>query len=71
MKIDWTRKLTSRKWWLAVASFVVGCMLLFGVDSNVAEQWGGVMLLAADVVAYTLGESFIDAQQKEGHNEGH
>lgn len=71
MKIDWKRKLTSRKWWIAVASFIVGCMLLFGVDSNIAQQWGGVVLLAADVVAYTLGESFIDAQQIGGQDEGH
>ena len=29
-KIDWKRKLTSRKLWVAVAGFVAGLILAFG-----------------------------------------
>ena len=58
--IDWKRKLTSRKWWLAVAAFVVAALYLFKVDTNSAEKIGALILLAADVVGYTLGEGFAD-----------
>ena len=65
MKIDWTRKLTSRKWWIAVAAFVVAAMVLFGADSETTEKVGALILMAADVVGYTLAEGFADAGNKE------
>lgn len=61
MKINWVRKLTSRKWWLAVAVFVVAAMVLFGVESGTAERVGSLILLAADVVGYTLAEGLADS----------
>lgn len=63
--IDWKRKLTSRKWWLAVAVFVVAAMVLFGVESGTAEKVGALIMLAADVVGYTLAEGLADAGHKE------
>ena len=65
MKIDWVRKLTSRKWWIAVAAFVVACMVLFGADNTVAERVGALIMLAADVVGYTLAEGLADNGNKE------
>lgn len=64
MKIDWARKLTSRKWWIAVAAFVVAAMMLFHVDSGTAEKVGALILLAADVVGYTLAEGLADSANK-------
>lgn len=61
MKIDWAKKLTSRKWWISVAAFVVGCLTLFRVDANTVEKIGALILLAADVVGYTIAESIADA----------
>lgn len=61
MKIDWVSKLTSRKWWVAVAAFVVASVTLFGADSGTAEKIGALILLAADVIGYTLAESLTDA----------
>lgn len=67
MKIDWLSKLTSRKWWVAVAAFVVAVVTLFGADSGTAERIGALILLAADVVGYTLAESLVDsAHTKQG-----
>lgn len=63
--IDWKRKLTSRKWWIAVAVFVVAAMVLFGVESGTAEKVGALIMLAADVVGYTLAEGLADAGHKE------
>lgn len=66
-KIDWVSKLTSRKWWVAVAAFVVALILLFGVDSGTAEKIGALILLAADVVGYTLAEGIADAAHAGGN----
>lgn len=63
--IDWKRKLTSRKWWLAVSVFVVACMVLFGADTGVAEKTGALIMMAADVVGYTVGEGLADCANNE------
>ena len=60
MRIDWVKKLTSRKWWLAVATFIVGCLMLTG-DANTAEKIGALIMLGADVCGYTLAEGLADA----------
>lgn len=55
------RKLTSRKWWMAVAAFVVALLVLFGESQETAERIAAVILVAADVVGYTLAEGLTDA----------
>lgn len=65
-QIDWNRKLTSRKWWLAVTAFIVGIVGMF--NESFTEQVGGIVLLVADVVTYTLAEAYIDAEK--GDNNG-
>ena len=60
-KVNWARKLTSRKWWIAVAAFVVACLQLFDVDANTIEKIGALILLAADVVGYSIAEGLADA----------
>lgn len=61
MKIDWTRKLTSRKLWLAVAGFVSGLILAFNGSAEIAETVGGCIMAGAAVVGYILGEGLTDA----------
>lgn len=59
-KIDWKRKLTSRKFWAAVALFVSGVMSAVGKRSE-AEVVGGLIMQGAAVVAYIIGEGLTDA----------
>lgn len=61
MKINWTQKLTSRKFWMAVAAFVVGVLALFGSDANTTQQISGVIMSLGAVVAYIAGEGLVDA----------
>ena len=63
-EINWKRKLTSRKWWIAVAAFVVACLQLFNVDANTVDRIGALILLAADVVGYSIAEGLADAGLK-------
>lgn len=59
-KIDWLKKLTSRKFWMAVVTLVTGLILAFGGDEGTAETVGGCIMAAASVVAYTIGEGLAD-----------
>lgn len=61
MKIDWVKKLTSRKLWLALAGFVSGLILAFNGSAEVAETVGGCIMAGASVVGYILGEGLTDA----------
>lgn len=60
MKIDWVRKLTSRKLWLALAGLVSGLILAFNGSAEIAETVGGCIMAAASVVGYILGEGLTD-----------
>ena len=62
MKIDWRRKLTSRKWWVAVAALVSGLILAFGGNSDTAQTVSGCIMAAAAVVGYTIGEGLADGK---------
>lgn len=61
MKIDWARKLTSRKLWLALVGFVTGLILAFNGSSETAETVSGIIMSGASVVSYILAEGFTDA----------
>lgn len=60
-KIDWTRKLTSRKWWTAIASFVTLLIVAFGGTENIATQVSAIIMAGAIVIGYTIGEGLTDA----------
>lgn len=60
MKIDWKRKLTSRKLWVALAGFVAGLIVIFGGSQETADKISGSIMSAAAVVAYAVGEGLAD-----------
>ncbi len=61
MKINWKRKLTSRKLWIAVAGFVAGLIVIFGGSQEIADKISGAILSGAAVVGYIVGEGLTDA----------
>lgn len=60
-KIDWKRKLTSRKLWVAVAGMVAGYILAFGGEPELAETVSGCIMATASVVGYVIGEGLADS----------
>ncbi len=64
MKIDWKRKLTSRKLWVSVAGFVTGLVVIFGGSQDNADKISGSIMSGAAVVGYVLGEGLTDAANK-------
>lgn len=59
--IDWVRKLTSRKFWTAVASFVSMMIMACGGTDNQAAQITALIMAGATVVAYIIGEGLTDS----------
>lgn len=55
------KKLTSRKFWAAVAGFVAGLAVVFGLDEDVIAQVAGLVGSIASVVAFIVTEGKIDA----------
>lgn len=69
MKIDWKRKLTSRKLWIAIAGFVAGLIVIFGGNQDMADKVSGSILGGAAVVGYIVGEGLTDAANKGNKDE--
>ena len=65
MKIDWRRKLASRKFWMALGGFVSAVLLAFGVEKLTVEQVTAIMSALALLMSYVLGESYVDANRPE------
>lgn len=59
--MDWKSKLTSRKFWMAVVGLVSGLLIAFRVDAETVETVSGVIMSAASVVAFVIGEGMADA----------
>lgn len=72
---DIIRKLTSRKFLLALVGVASGLALAFGVDGNEITQMvsavGGIIAAAGSAIAYINAEAKVDAAAagKEQHNE--
>ena len=64
MNIDWKRKLTSSKLWLAISLFVSGLLTTLGYK-DLAVQIAGCIMQFGAVAAYIAGEGFVDAAHKE------
>ncbi|MCI6603017.1 MAG: hypothetical protein MSC43_02310 [Clostridiales bacterium] len=61
MKIDWAKKLTSRKFWVAIASFVALVWVAAGGSESQAAQVTALIMAGATVIGYIMGEGLIDA----------
>ena len=66
MKIDWKKKLTSRKLWAAIVSFVSLLMVGIGFTEADAAQVAAIIMAGASVIAYIIGEGLVDAANKTG-----
>ena len=61
MKENIIRKLTSRKFWLAVAAFITELVIAFHGEAETAETIAGLIMAGATVIAYIIGEGLTDA----------
>lgn len=64
-KIDWKRKLTSRKFWAAVCNFVAMLIVAFGGSEQTSVQVTGIIMAGATVIAYIIAEGLVDKANAE------
>lgn len=59
--MDWKRKLTSRKFWMALTSFITMLLLYLGKDTGTTEQVAALIMAGASLIAYVIGEGLADS----------
>lgn len=57
----WKRKLTSRKLWLSIASFVSMLLIYFGSSESEAAKVASLIMAGATVIGYVIGEGLADS----------
>lgn len=67
MKIDWKRKLTSRKFWMAVAGFVTGVVVFVNSPTSSPEAITSLIMSTGTLVAYIIGEGLADSSTTENY----
>lgn len=60
-EINWVRKLTSRKLWMSIASFVSLMWIALGGSENDAAQVSAIIMAGATVIGYVIGEGLADS----------
>jgi len=64
MKIDWKRKLTSRKFWAAIIGFITPLLALFNVPDITIEKVCALITAESVLIAYIVGEGLADGNNK-------
>lgn len=69
MKIDWAKKLSSRKLWAALAAFVGTVCVIFGVGELDTEKVCAMVSACGVLAVYIFTEGYVDsknaAEQKD------
>lgn len=61
MKIDWKKKLTSRKLWISLANFVSMLYIYFGHAVSDGEKIAAIILAGGTLIGYVIGEGLADS----------
>lgn len=64
-KEDLIRKLTSRKFWVALVGFITALLIAFKVDAGSVEQVTAIVMSFGSLIAYIFAEGWADANNKE------
>lgn len=64
-KIDWKRKLSSRKFWITLIGFITALMYAINIAEADVEKTVSVIMSFATLIAYVLAEGFIDANKED------
>lgn len=67
-KINRKQKLTSRKFWAAVVTFVSTVLVAFGVPDMTVEQVTAIITAGSAMIAYIIGEGLVDAARLKAQN---
>ena len=63
--MDIKRKLTSRKFWLALIGFIVPVLTAYNMPQEQITQVTSIIMAGATLIAYILAEGFTDASNTD------
>lgn len=63
--VDWKRKLSSRKFWLAVIGFVTSILYAFNIAEADVEKVVSIITAGATLISYIIAEGWVDANDIE------
>lgn len=69
--MDWKRKLSSRKFWMAIAMFISGLVVAFGGNQQTADTIMGCIMQGAAVIAYIVAEGLVDQENAANYQPKH
>ena len=61
--VDWKKKLTSRKFWMALSALICAVCVLFGVDEMTVEKLVATISALGVLATYILTEGYIDSKR--------
>lgn len=64
------RKLTSRKFWMALAVVTAGVSVALGGDASQIENVGGMIAALIGAMTYIITEGAVDVKNKEASDDG-
>ena len=59
------RKLTSRKLWVSVISFISAIMIFYNCPESEVNQVSAIIMAGAVAISYIIGEGMTDAEHKD------
>lgn len=59
------RKLTSRKFWVAIVAFVTALLTAFHVSDGSISQITSIIMAFGSLIAYVFAEAWTDSSNKE------
>ena len=60
MNINWKRKLSSRKFWMAVSGVIISVMVIFNAPEDSQEEVAGLIASTAVLSSYIFMEGSTD-----------
>lgn len=69
MKIDWKRKLSSRKFWVLCTGVISALLVIFKVDPLVIEQVLALVAVLGLMAVYIFIEGKIDTAREEAKDD--
>ena len=68
-KINWAQKLSSRKFWAALAGLVSSLLVFFNVSENKIAQISSIIGAVGVLAIYILAEAYVDANRVDAEEE--
>lgn len=63
------RKLTSRKLWVSLISFISAIMIFYNCPESEVNQVSAIIMAGAVAISYIIGEGMTDVDHKEDEND--